>query len=128
MAIYRLHRKQWDRGFNTVSYRVKTQQSCGAVIASSTGKRKHELLDGDEQDETPSSKAVKVTKGGALQRKGTSSGLTTIVKKSGHPSAAVRVKKREGSTNSKGWWKELGGGNMSKGSMKGSKGTVRVVS
>lgn len=125
MAIYRLHRKQWDRAFNTASYRVKMQQSNSSAGASATGKRKHDSVD-DEQDDTPSSRAVKIAKSGAVQRKGTSSGLTTVVKRSG-PSATDGSNKREGSTSQTKWWKELSGGNVSKGTTRGSKGGIHVT-
>ncbi|KAK7691686.1 hypothetical protein QCA50_005086 [Cerrena zonata] len=124
MAIYRIHRKVWDKGHPPIS-------------SIETGKkRKHnastaddaEDESGNEDDVDPSSSSNKSTKlksqsnsskerpqgfpGGG--RKGVSSGLSTIVKRSGSSASS-------GANSSKksAWWKELGNGpGSSKGSMR----------
>lgn len=85
MAVYRIHRKTWDKGFPRPS---------AAAAAPTTKKRPSANMDGDEADDD---EVVSVQKsqfpGGG--RKGISSGLSVV------------VKHKEGKTKS-GWWKELG--------------------
>lgn len=114
MAVYRIHRKEWDKGI----------PSPGAVGTSK--KRKASLVDADADDEDTSTTAVgkkgkastaskheRTFPGGG--RKGVSSGLSTIVKRtSGRDGSSLseRVEKKKSE-----WWKELGESLGAKGSM-----------
>lgn len=79
MAVYRLHRKEWEKGIRPLNEHMK--------------KRKRST---DEEDEVQPSKPI--LPGGG--RKGVSSGLSTIVVRGGG-SESVGEKAK--------WWKELGG-------------------
>ena len=121
MAIYRLHRKQWDRPYNTPSFRVKAQQTGNAAVT--TGKRKLDSSHSDEDDDAASFKVVSIAKSGAVQRKGTSSGLTTVIKKSMESSASGGINARQPSSTRTKWWKNLGSDQELS---KGSRGRVHV--
>jgi RNA exonuclease 4 len=139
MAIYRLHRKQWDRAFNVAPIRVKLQaEGTGAATSSSSsttskGKRKYapEAGEGEGEKDTFAPQAIRrepvtIAKSGAVQRKGTSSGLSVVVKHAGKSA----LKRSEGSGNSggqgkRGWWKELGAGGNSSGAKGGMKLSMR---
>jgi len=93
MAVFRLHRKEWDKGFRPFP----------APGAGESKKRKH--AESDEPD------ALTPTGGGS---KGISSGLSTIVKRNPQTKTKAAAK----TTNSK-WWTTLGAsGTTAKDSMK----------
>lgn len=124
MAVYRIHRKEWDRGHPP-------------IVSVDTGKRrKHssssaavgdvEADSGIEDDaETSSLKSTK-PKGRSKSskdkpkefpgggRKGVSSGLSTVVKRS-HSSGSSGASSKKSA-----WWKELGQGPG------GTKGSMRM--
>ncbi|KAG2153168.1 MipD protein [Suillus clintonianus] len=90
MAVFRLHRKEWDKGFKPLP----------APEAGASTKRKR--VESDEPDApTPPGRG----------RKGVSSGLSTIVKRTPQTKSKTPVK-----TASSNWWTTLG--TSAKGSMK----------
>jgi RNA exonuclease 4 len=91
MAIYRLHRNVWERGNKSFDWKAFKK------TAKKWKKGNPDKHEGDEKSES-----IGIPVGG---RKGVSSGLSTVVKRSGSSS--------EGADQ---WWKELGAGS-SKGSM-----------
>lgn len=94
MALYRIHKKEWEKGNTTQG---------PASESTKSKKRKHHsdnLVEGTETAAEPN----EFSGGG---RKGVSSGLSTVVKRSG-PRGGEKTK----------WWKQLGGGGTSKGSMR----------
>ncbi|KAJ6581320.1 ribonuclease H-like domain-containing protein [Mycena capillaripes] len=112
MAVYRLHRKEWERGAPrpaSASAKGKTRESASAPADDEQ----------DEDDVAPPAHAVGKNKTGRGNkertnsfpgggRKGVSSGLSTVVRRSNGASAG-------GEKTQTAWWKELGG---SKGSMR----------
>ena len=129
MAIYRLHRKQWEKAYSTVSMHVRRQHATiqdspstsKDASAGSQGKRKrksglgleaeHDSDDSARTESPTKSKRVKtiVHASGAVQKKGVSTGLTVVTKGG---------KKDTGKKGRSDWWKEFGGG--------GSKGGVNI--
>ncbi|KAI0030010.1 ribonuclease H-like domain-containing protein [Vararia minispora EC-137] len=123
MAIYRLHRKQWDQAFNIKPIRVKLEMQTSEKIlpylsSKSKRKRKQEPKDDkeDNQDHEYSFSPVqskkqydiKVAKSGAVQRKGISSGLSVVVKQNGKKRAAAR-----GPSGAMNWWEKTSVGGSS---------------
>ena len=118
MAVYRLHRKEWERG--TKSTVVDEVSKATAVLSTKSNpvslKRKAEQDDDDDDDDDVPSRQRKPHKKNAETsfpsggRKGVSSGLKTIVTVRGH---------REGGDDSvkqkTAWWKSLPSGKGSKG-------------
>ncbi|EPQ55245.1 hypothetical protein GLOTRDRAFT_138856 [Gloeophyllum trabeum ATCC 11539] len=102
MALYRLHRKEWERG-----KRMPLPELLGAISKGNSKKRKHDSVDGQESDPT-----TEFPGGG---RKGISSGLSVVVKRSWNHKTEEGVEershssagKKKGSTQ---WWKQLGDG------------------
>ncbi|KII95459.1 hypothetical protein PLICRDRAFT_48417 [Plicaturopsis crispa FD-325 SS-3] len=92
MAIYRLHRKEWEKGLSTLTPEHRT-------------KRKRPAQSDDDED-TP------IPGGG---RKGVSSGLSTVIKRKGSSVVTRKGTSTQGDGGKSDWWKELGG--TSKGSM-----------
>ncbi|KAH8110505.1 ribonuclease H-like protein [Phellopilus nigrolimitatus] len=149
MALYRLHRKEWDKGFRmmTVSTSFK---SVGNKRKAPSEDDKDEMSDNDtnegegedgpqngpiiqatrEQKAVTSVKQTKSNKGKSEfsggGRRGVSSGLSTIVKRAGQRTKAGKV----GETTSKSaggkeiWWATLGG--VSASGQGGAKGTMRI--
>jgi len=104
MAIYRLHRKQWERGYAVVPIRIQRK-----------GRAKAEPDDDDPPvpARTRSNVTSQGTRGGTTnQRKGISSGVSTVVRR---PS-----KSGVDGTKEK-WWTVLTG------TGEGSKGSIRVT-
>ncbi|TFK50900.1 hypothetical protein OE88DRAFT_1660039 [Heliocybe sulcata] len=121
MALYRIHRKGWDRG-----KRMPLPEVSAAVSKKSSKKRKR-VGDGDaDVDDVDGAEDEEKTEFPGGGRKGISSGLSVIVKRSGgqkmrergsdKPSSAAKRKSGQ-------WWKELGDGRS-----KGSKGSVSLRS
>ncbi|KAI0079317.1 ribonuclease H-like protein [Panus rudis PR-1116 ss-1] len=115
MAIYRLHRKEWDKGHPPVA------------LLTSAKKRKRSASAAPDEGESDDSKKKKKQKavesfpGGG--RKGISSGLSTVIKRRGsaRQDASVDMGSSSGAKKSKTqWWKELGTGSN------GSKGSIRL--
>lgn len=99
MAIYRLHRKEWDKG------RQKDFPT-GPEAAPKSNKRKR--IDADTDEST------------GVGRKGVSSGLSTVIKRRG----GKREEKEKNIVVPKGkdkWWTELRAGSSGQ-----AKGSVRV--
>lgn len=88
MALYRLHRKEWEKG----------QQPEGAASASSKKKRKRseEAEERVHSSEVTDKRVIEAFPGGG--RKGVSSGLSTV------------VKRRGGEAKKDKWWATLGSG------------------
>ena len=100
MAIYRIHRKEWEKGIRPSPDYIHPK------------KRKRLSVEDDNVED------VEKSRGPGGGRKGVSSGLSTIVKRGGSSSRSNGGSGPSG--ESKKWWKELGGGSG------GSKGSVRV--
>ncbi|KAJ7201086.1 ribonuclease H-like domain-containing protein [Mycena pura] len=118
MAVFRLHRKEWEKG-------------SAPLPASQKRAREHTEEEQEEQEEEEDVHAGAGKKGAKTRarlpgggRKGVSSGLSTIVRRSGRgASAPGNEEKSKGGGKSGGgggtqWWKELGGAGRSKGSMR----------
>ncbi|KAJ7123575.1 ribonuclease H-like domain-containing protein [Mycena epipterygia] len=90
MAVYRLHRREWEKG--------------SAPLARVGKKRKRDGEESEEDEDEPvaGKKSSGSFPGGG--RKGVSSGLSTVVRRGagGHGGDGAREKTE--------WWKELGGG------------------
>lgn len=116
MAIYRLHCKQWENGYAVVPIRVPWKERAN-----------EEPNDGDlpvreVSGRTRSNRESRATShpsgmraGTTTQRKGISSGMSTIVRR-----PSTTTKGGVGSTKEK-WWTELSG------TGEGSKGRIRVT-
>jgi RNA exonuclease 4 len=113
LAVYRLHRKQWEKGYAVVPirvpYKAKSKDIGDQLAPEPEISQKSSDNDGPQRTSLPS----KTSKG---KPKGVSSGLSTIVR---HRS---KVKSGVGSSKVK-WWSELGGAQA----RDGSKGSIRVV-
>ncbi|KAH8996292.1 ribonuclease H-like domain-containing protein [Lactarius akahatsu] len=104
MAIYRLHCKQWESGYAVVSIRVPWKE-----------RAKEEPNDGDPPNPGLHLTLQRCVRELTTQRKGISSGMSTIVR---HPS--MTTKGGVGSTKEK-WWTKLSG------TGEGSKGRIRAT-
>jgi hypothetical protein len=104
MAIYRLHRKQWEKGYGVVPIRVKQKTKAKAEPLAPRGPKSIGA-------ESVVKKASKAT---TEQRKGASSGLSTVVRR------RTKAKGGTGGTKIK-WWSELSGTKSS------SKGHISVT-
>jgi RNA exonuclease 4 len=104
MAIYRLNRGQWEKGYAAVPIRVQRNAKARAQPKAS---RKSIRLEGIARRQTEASPSKTISKG-------VSSGLSTIVR---------RKTKDKGSTDSSKvkWWSELAG------TGDGSKGRISVT-
>ncbi|KAH8087868.1 ribonuclease H-like domain-containing protein [Cristinia sonorae] len=127
MAVYRLHRKEWDKGAAPFPSSASSSSSSKKRKAVSPG----EVLDDEEDEERhPPNSSTRNTGSGKKRekdhqafpgggRKGISSGLSTIIKRRdgrdnvGDGGAGKRVEKKVKTE----WWKELGGTSGPKGSM-----------
>ncbi|KAJ7711566.1 ribonuclease H-like domain-containing protein [Mycena metata] len=115
MAVYRLHRKEWEKGNS--SRPLPQAKMKGKGKAEEAGPSDDE---DDEDEDVPQAKEKKekpkTFPGGG--RKGVSSGLGTIVRRQGTGAARSSEDKRSAGGRGGGaeWWKELGGG--AKGSMR----------
>jgi len=98
MAIYRLHRKQWEKGYDMVPIHVKQKS-----------KAKADREPKPIETESVERKATKAALSSREQRKGVSSGLSTVMRR------RMKAKGGVGATKVK-WWSELAG---TKGSSKG---------
>ena len=119
MAVFRLHRKQWERAYSTMPIRVNNRKF--APHDKVKGKRRADTFvspegdtDGEDADTTTQSGRVKVAakrkavhSAGNGGRKGISSGLSTIITK--RSKGGGRGGGGGGGDKSQ-WWKELGGG------------------
>lgn len=112
MAVYRLHRKEWEKG----------TRGAGETAALVSKKRKQERREEDADDNSDDSIEGSVRKGKETEkskypgggRKGVSSGLSTVVRHGrSNESAGGGVEKTK-------WWKELAT------TSKSSKGSIRV--
>lgn len=107
MAIYRLNRDQWEKGYAAVPIRVRRNAKAKAQPKASR-ERKSIGTEGVAErriEASPSSKA---------QLKGVSSGLSTVVRR--------QTKDKGGTDGAKvKWWSELAGTGDS------SKGRIRVT-
>lgn len=115
MALYRLHRKDWD----------KTWRPAATALTVAGSKRKRaekdvEHAEGAEDGEGEGSGATKPVEYPGGGRKGVSSGLSTVIKRGGARSA-FGLKNERGGGEKEQWWKTLGGASSS-----GAKGSFRV--
>lgn len=147
MAVYRLHRKEWDKDFRPHAVPTSSINTAASDEAESSLTRKRKHTDGgsdsdDQSDAAPSDAEGKTTStngkakatrkhtkdfpGGG--RKGVSSGLSTIVRRSG---AQQRTESRadskqrhtrNGEKSQEKWWTTLNGGPLKT----GSKGSMRL--
>ncbi|TDL22937.1 ribonuclease H-like protein [Rickenella mellea] len=133
MALYRLHRKEWDKDWRPppIAHTTGTSKKRKRASQDIDGGVSSDDSDNDEPNSSshtkPNAKSSakmrneKVFPGGG--RKGVSSGLSTILRKPGDR-AKVKADRRErggsGASKEK-WWKTLGGttaGSGAKGSMR----------
>ena len=105
MAIYRLHRKQWEKGYAAVPIRVKQKTKVEPTIP-----RQPKSIGA----ESVARRATKASLPSSEQRKGVSSGLSTVVRR------RMKAKGGVGGTKVK-WWTELAG------TKNGSKGRISVT-
>ncbi|KAJ7065247.1 ribonuclease H-like domain-containing protein [Mycena amicta] len=98
MAVFRLHRKEWEAA--SAPWLSKKQ-------------KQGEAEDVEDEEPAPVETQDKQFPGGG--RKGVSSGLAVVVRRGGEKEKD-KGKRKGGSTSGSQWWKELGGG--SKGSMR----------
>ena len=107
MAIYRLNRGQWEKGYATIPVRVQRNAKVKAPLKASR-ERKSTGPEGVARRRTETSPPSKA------QSKGVSSGLSTIVRR--------QTKNKRGTDGTKvRWWSELSGTGDS------SKGRISVV-
>ena len=123
MAIYRLHRKEWDKSFGPpVPYTTGT-----------TGAKKRKEPVGESANEDASSNTASFSKGkNAVKRKdfpgggrkGVSSGLSTVIKgKDGRMHNGESTSRTKNVSLSKDeWWTTLGDGASSS----GAKGSLKI--
>jgi len=107
MAIYRLHRKQWEKGYAVVPIRVKQKTK---AKSEPTIPRQPKSIGA----EGVARRATKESLPSNEQRKGVSSGLSTVVRR------RMKAKGGMGGTKVK-WWTELAGTKNS------SKGRISVT-
>ncbi|THH13375.1 hypothetical protein EW146_g6828 [Bondarzewia mesenterica] len=121
MAVFRLHRKQWERAYATVPIRVKRTHAEGEGKGGESVGKKRERVDeedaevdgtsdnGKRSEEVTRKKArpkartkLKLKVRGVEEggRKGVSSGLSTVITKRSKGDGGGKIK----------WWKQLGGG------------------
>ncbi|EGN92779.1 hypothetical protein SERLA73DRAFT_190636 [Serpula lacrymans var. lacrymans S7.3] len=107
MAVFRIHRKEWEKGSRPLSV--------NAEDSSVTSKKRKHSEETDDLEHSTSKEVVnkaesKTFPGGG--RKGVSSGLSTVVKRSNKIRSSSPGEKSQ-------WWKSLGGNvGSSKGSMR----------
>lgn len=104
MAVYRLHRKEWEKG-----HKQLTKAADSGMKRKRGEKKEHEDPGVNEagDDDGEDMKAKKQFPGGG--RKGVSSGLTTVIRRGGNGKGGTTGEKTK-------WWKELAG--SSKGSLR----------
>ncbi|KAF8169123.1 ribonuclease H-like domain-containing protein [Mycena galopus ATCC 62051] len=107
MAVYRLHRKEWERGAPSLRPR--------AVSGRKTKSAEEVDEDEDKKGTVAKTANAEVFPGGG--RKGVSSGLGTVVRR-GRGGGAVRGGGRGGGSGGGEWWKELGSAGGAKASMR----------
>ncbi|KAI0787413.1 ribonuclease H-like domain-containing protein [Fomes fomentarius] len=131
MALFRLHRKTWEKNVRPVS---RARSRSPAPTASTAKPRKRprsssadEHTSGSEEEKddesstiattatTKKTKSQKTFPGGG--RRGVSSGLSTVSKRIGSAPGGSREQMKTKKTQEK-WWKELGGSKGSKGSLR----------
>ncbi|KZP28369.1 ribonuclease H-like protein [Athelia psychrophila] len=110
MALYRLHRKEWDKGFSF-------SQPSSSTSHLSSKKRAHS----EDPDESPNEAPAEEFPGGG--RKGVSSGLGAIVRHKGGKGKGAAA--GGGGGEKKKWWTELSGGTGAGGGG-GKKGSIRL--
>ncbi|KAF7289475.1 Exonuclease domain-containing protein [Mycena chlorophos] len=111
MAVFRLHRKEWEAGSAPWPPKDQTQQK---------SEDEEEPVQDDEQKSTKRKRKEKEFPGGG--RKGVSSGLSVVVKRGGEKDKEKekdkdKSRRKSGGSGSQ-WWKELGGGSSSKASIR----------
>jgi len=107
MAIYRLHRRQWEKGYTVVPIRVK--QKTRAKVDPTIPQQPKSI-----GVESVARRVTKVSQPSKEQLKGVSSGLSTVVRH------RMKAKGGVGGTKVK-WWTELAGSKNS------SKGRINVT-
>ncbi|KDQ56320.1 hypothetical protein JAAARDRAFT_132817 [Jaapia argillacea MUCL 33604] len=121
MAVYRLHRKHWEKGNRPIASEPATPSAKSGKNKNKRKRVEREDGDGVSADEDP---LLKVFPGGG--RKGISSGLSVVVKRAGVKESKVahggRGDRRSvgvgGTKTQSEWWKDLGSS--------GSKGSIRL--
>ena len=93
MAVYRIHRKEWDKGFPRLSASSAPSRKRSFTHGPEDGGDEGD--DGDSWTSLPASKKTKPDRFPGGGRKGVSSGLSVVVQ-------------RKEKTKS-GWWTDLGG-------------------
>lgn len=107
MAIYRLHRRQWEKGYTVVPVHVQRKPKAKAKPKISQPRRSIRA-----ERKAVAQSPAKAFLSSKTQRKGISSGLSTVVRR------RTKVKGGVGGTNDK-WWSKLAGtGDSSKGRLR----------
>ncbi|KAI9465673.1 ribonuclease H-like domain-containing protein [Lactarius psammicola] len=115
MAIYRLHRKQWESGYDVVPIRVQRKGRAKAVPNDSDPPIREGSGRTRSSREPPATSHPSETRVGSItQRKGISSGMSTVVRRPSTPKGGVDGTKEK-------WWTVLSG------TGEGSKGSIRVT-
>lgn len=116
MAVYRLHRKEWDKGFRSQPLALSSSKKRKALEFKDD---EHNSDDGDGPAVKKKGKTVEEFPGGG--RKGVSSGLSTVVRRSSERTRKIPSHNiKETKSN---WWATLNDAPS-----KGSKGSIRISS
>jgi RNA exonuclease 4 len=107
MAIFRIHKKEWEKGVKPIEISTTSKKRKG----------KDRVPDGDDdQVENADTNSGLILK----NRKGVSSGISTVVKRRGSDSTMITkmIKGKSSSGGKKAWWSEL--------PKSGSKGSIQL--
>ncbi|KAJ7165761.1 ribonuclease H-like domain-containing protein [Mycena filopes] len=120
MAVYRIHRKEWEKGSRPLpppKVKAKGKAKADAEEGSDDDDELESDDDAEDMGRPKTATQSKTFPGGG--RKGVSSGLSTVVKRTAHSGRGRGGDKRSigggGGGGGGDWWKELGG---AKGSMR----------
>ncbi|CAK5265694.1 unnamed protein product [Mycena citricolor] len=119
MAVFRIHRKEWEKGFPSLPASGTTQPDTGARERDDDNPESDSSDDDDQAPEPVQKKQPRPRRHAPTKAKGISSGLTTIVHKRGVGKRNQRTAIRSGENLPKAqsqWWNVLGNGSA-KGSM-----------
>ncbi|KAJ7626895.1 MipD protein [Roridomyces roridus] len=135
MAVYRLHRREWEKGSVGLRGMAASMKGKGKPLVGQEDEDVGEESGGNDDDHEPAlptkkrlnnekTNTVKDKKGDGFPgggRKGVSSGLGVIVRRAGGGTEGSRGKEMSEGGRAKtktAWWKELGNGSGKKGSMR----------
>jgi RNA exonuclease 4 len=106
MAVFRIHRKDWEKGQRPRTDIKKSKSSNSKNTAASVDGADDSDSDDEDEDEKDSDNNKKIYPGGG--RKGISSGLSVIVKRKGESGRDQNTRHSSaGKATKSNWWKEL---------------------